>query len=93
MASVANGTGQVDVYTLPITAASTPAFSLTTGVNTPEGLAIDAAGNLYVGNLSDATIAVFNAPIASGATPSVTLKVSTATFARYTGEEYIPTVR
>jgi hypothetical protein len=81
VASVANSPGKVDVYTLPITAASVPAFSLTTGVNTPEALALDAAGNLYIGNLSDATVAVYAPPIAAGKTPSLILKVSTGAFA------------
>jgi hypothetical protein len=80
-ASVANGSGRVDVWNLPITAASTPAFSLTAGVNTPEGVALDPAGNLYIGNLSDATITVYSAPITSGSVPSLTYKVSTGTFA------------
>jgi hypothetical protein len=81
VASVAGTTGRVDVYTLPITAASTPAFALTTGVNTPEGLALDAAGNLYVGNLTNATIAVYTAPITAASVPSLTYTVSTGAFA------------
>jgi hypothetical protein len=80
-ASVANGSGRVDVYNLPITAASTPAFALTTGVNTPEGLALDANGNLYIGNLSDATITVYSAPVAAASVPSLIFKVSTGAFA------------
>jgi hypothetical protein len=80
-ASVANAPGRVDVYNLPITAASTPAFALTTGVNTPEGLAVDSAGNLYVGNLSDATVSVFNPPITASSVPSLIFKVSTGAFA------------
>jgi hypothetical protein len=80
-ASVAGTTGRVDVYTLPITAASAPAFSLTTGVNTPEGLAVDASGNLYIGNLSDATVAVYGPPITAGSAPSLVFKVSTGAFA------------
>src|ERR1700681_4487404 len=80
-ASVANGTGRVDVYNLPITAASTPAFALTTGVNTPEGIALDPAGNLYIGNLSDATVTVYTAPITAGSVPSLIYKVSTGAFA------------
>jgi hypothetical protein len=80
-ASVANAPGRVDVYNLPITAASVPAFSLQTGVNTPEGLALDAAGNLYIGNLSDATITVYTAPITATSVPSLIYKVSTGAFA------------
>jgi hypothetical protein len=80
-ASVANAPGRVDVYNLPITAASTPSFSLQSGVNTPEGLAVDASGNLYIGNLSDATVTVYTAPITSGSVPTLILKVSTGAFA------------
>jgi hypothetical protein len=80
-ASVANGTGRVDVYNLPITAASTPAFALTAGVNTPEGIALDPAGNLYIGNLSDATVTVYTAPITAASAPSLIYKVSTGAFA------------
>jgi hypothetical protein len=79
--SVSNSPGKVDVYNLPITAASVPAFSLSTGVNLPEGLALDAAGNLYIGNLSDATVTVYTAPITSGSVPSLIYKVSTGAFA------------
>ncbi len=80
-ASVANAPGRVDVYNLPITAASVPAFQLSTGVNTPEGLALDPAGNLYIGNLSDATVTVYNAPITASSVPSLIFKVNTGAFA------------
>ena len=80
-ASVANSPGRVDVYNLPLTATSTPAFALTTGVNTPEGLALDASGNLYIGNLGDTTVSVYTAPITAGSVPSVIYKVSTGGFA------------
>lgn len=79
--SVANPPGRVDVYNLPITAASTPAFALSTGVNTAEGLALDPAGNLYIGNLSDATVTVYSAPITANSVPSLIFKVSTGAFA------------
>jgi hypothetical protein len=80
-ASVADPPGRVDVYNMPITAASVPAFSLTSGVNTPEGLTLDAAGNLYIGNLSDATVTVYTAPITASSVPSLIYKVSTGAFA------------
>jgi serine/threonine protein kinase, bacterial len=79
--SVAGTTGRVDVYALPITAASAPAFAITTGLNTPEGIALDAAGNLYVGNLSNATITVYTPPFSAASAPAVTLTVSTGVFA------------
>src|SRR5947209_6138919 len=79
--SVANGTWRVDVYNLPITSASVPAFALTTGVNTPEAAALDSAGNLYIGNLSNGTITVYTAPITASSSPSLIYTVSTGAFA------------
>lgn len=80
-ASVSDPPGRVDVYNLPITAVSVPAFNIATGVNTPEGLAVDPSGNLYVGNLSDATVSVFAPPFSSGSVPTLIFKVSTGAFA------------
>jgi hypothetical protein len=74
-------TGGVEVYNLPLTAASVPAFTMT-NVNTPEGIALDRNGNLYVGNLTDATIRVFAPPFSASSTPTVTLTVS-GTFALF----------
>ena len=73
--SVANAPGRVDVYTLPITQSSTPAFSIVNGVNTPETVALDSEGHLYVGNLNDATIAVYSPPFSAGSTPDLTLPI------------------
>ena len=70
------GTGRVDVYNLPITAASAPAFSISAGTNLPEAVAFDAVGNLYVGNLGNSTVSVYNPPFTSGSAPSVTVTVS-----------------
>jgi len=81
--SVAGATGRVDVYTLPITAASAPAFTITSGVNTPEGIAFDAAGNLYVGNLSNATVTVYAPPFSAASAPTVSLVVSAGSFALF----------
>jgi hypothetical protein len=72
--SVDTGTGRIDVYNLPLTAASAPAFSMT-NVNIPEAVTFDSSGNLYVGNLGDATIRVFTPPFAASSAPSVTLTV------------------
>ncbi len=66
------GTGGIDVYNLPITSTSSPTFTMT-NVDTPETVAFDAGGNLYVGNLGDSTIRVFTPPFAASSTPSVTL--------------------
>lgn len=80
--SVSNPPGKVDVFNLPITGgASLPAFAITTGVNTPEAVALDAAGNLYVGNLADATVSVYAPPFSAASAPVLTLKVSTGAFA------------
>jgi hypothetical protein len=67
-------TGGVEVYNLPLTASSVPAFVMT-NVNTPEGIALDSSGNLYVGNLTDATIRVFAPPFSAASAPTVTLTV------------------
>ncbi len=83
VASVAGTTGRVDVYNLPITSTSVPAFSIVNGINLPEGVAIDAAGSLYIGNLADATVVVYAPPFSAASVPTVTLKVSNGTFALF----------
>jgi hypothetical protein len=45
------------------------------------GIALDPSGNLYVGNLSDATVSVFNPPFSAASVPSLIFKVSTGAFA------------
>lgn len=74
-ASVAPGVGRVDVYTLPLTNASTPAFSITSGMDTPEGLAFDASGRLHVGNLGAAngSVVVYTGPFSAASVPTTTL--------------------
>jgi hypothetical protein len=67
------GNGRVDVYDLPITSASAPAFSITAGTNVPEAIALDSIGNLYVGNLTGATVMLYRPPFSSSSTPAVTL--------------------
>ncbi|PZR58549.1 MAG: hypothetical protein DLM50_03460 [Candidatus Meridianibacter frigidus] len=79
VANVSGATGSVDVYNTPLTTASTPAFSMT-NVNSPEALAFDNAGNLYVGNLGDGTIRVFTPPFSAASSPAVTL-VESGSFA------------
>ncbi len=83
VASVAGPTGRVDVYNLPITTASVPAFSIVNGINTPEGVAVDAAGSLYIGNLTDATVAVYSPPFSAASAPTTVLQVSTGQFALF----------
>ncbi len=70
---VSGVTGQTDVYNLPITAASAPAFSITTGTNIPEGVALDAPGNRYVGNLGDSTVTVYSPPFSGASAPVTTM--------------------
>ncbi|MEA2785164.1 MAG: hypothetical protein QOF71_1268 [Candidatus Eremiobacteraeota bacterium] len=71
--SSASGSGRVDVYALPITAASAPAFAITNSMAGPEGLALDAAGNLYVANFNAYTIRVYAPPFSASSAPTVTL--------------------
>lgn len=71
---VGGALGRVDVYNLPLTPSSAPAFAIT-NVNQPETVALDSNGNLYVGNEGDATVRVFTPPFSASSTPSVTLTV------------------
>ena len=58
---------QGSVYTLPITNASTPAFTISAN---GAGIALDAAHRLYVANPNDGSVAAFASPIKAGATPA-----------------------
>ncbi|SRR5216684_2892850 len=78
--SVAPGTGRIDVYTLPITGSILPAFSITNGVNLPEAVALDAVGNLHVGNLGNSTVTVYGPPFSASSAPSITLTPGPASF-------------
>jgi hypothetical protein len=71
--NVSNPTGSVDVYTLPLTNSSAPAFTITTGVNGAEGCALDASGNLYVANINNTTVTVYAPPFSAASAPTVTL--------------------
>jgi hypothetical protein len=75
VANMASTTGQIDVYNLPLSSSSTPAFSIT-NVNLPTSVAFDGNGNLYVGNAGDHTIRVFRPPFSASSTASVTLALS-----------------
>ncbi len=78
--SVLPGVGRVDVYSLPITATSTPAFTITNGINLPEAVALDAAGNLYVGNLASAAVTVYSPPFSASSAPTTSLVMSPSPF-------------
>ncbi len=75
----------VDVYNLPITAGSTPAFSIRNGLFggsvTANAVALDSSGNLYVsisGNLGTTDsggVRVYVPPFSAASTPGVTTGV------------------
>ncbi|MBV9440989.1 MAG: hypothetical protein JOZ24_13460, partial [Candidatus Eremiobacteraeota bacterium] len=74
--------GRVDVYNLPLTNASVPAFTIIgtacpcppgNGINIPEALAADQFGNLYVGNLGARSITVYSPPFSASSTATTTL--------------------
>jgi hypothetical protein len=73
--SVSPGSGRVDVYTLPLTNASTPAFSITSGIDTPEAVAFDASGRLHIGNLGsvNGSVVVYTGPFSAASVPTTTL--------------------
>jgi len=81
--NVAGTLGRIDVYNLPLTSSSGPAFSITSGINTPEAIAFDASGNMYIGNLTDASITVFVPPFSAASTSTVKLTVSTGAFSLF----------
>ena len=68
VATNSQGRGRVDVYNLPITSASTPAFSMTR-VLFPNAIAVDSAGSLYVTDSANATLHVFSPPFSARAPP------------------------
>jgi len=76
------GAGGIDVYNLPITAASAPAFRIA-DAQTPEGITVDTNGNLYAGNLSNATVTVYAPPLSAASAPTVTLTVSAGAFSLF----------
>jgi hypothetical protein len=74
-------TSRIDVYNLPITAASSFAFSITNGIFggsvSANGVAVDSSGNLYAG-LSGNTgppdmgaIRIYTPPFSSASAPTV----------------------
>lgn len=78
-------TSFVDVYNLPITAGSVPAFSIRNGIFggsvSASGVAFDSSGNLYVGlsgNLGTTDsggIRIYAPPLSTASTPNVTAGV------------------
>ncbi len=74
------GSGSVDVYSLPLSASSSPVAMIVTGIpsgGAPEGCAVDANGNLYVGVLNaPGTVLVYSPPFSSSSAPTVTLSIT-----------------
>lgn len=60
------------IYTLPLTAAATPAVTINLGTEGPEGCALDASGNLYVGAIGG-HILVFSPPFSNSSVPTLTM--------------------
>jgi len=71
---------RIDVYNLPLTNTSAPAFMITTGTNVPEGVAVDAVGHLYAGNLSDKTVSRYSPPFSAQSAPDVTITTQATIF-------------
>jgi hypothetical protein len=49
-------------------------------VNSPEAVALDSAGNLYVANSLGRTVTVYSSPFSASSVPSTTLTVSPGPF-------------
>jgi hypothetical protein len=71
--NVGGATGSVDVYTLPLSATSAPTFSITTGIDFPEDVALDSAGRLYVSNVGNGTVTVYTPNFSASSAPTTTL--------------------
>jgi hypothetical protein len=64
----------VQVFKTPLTAASSPAFDLTTSQTDPGAVAEDAAGNVYVADVdSGGYIDAYHGPVNGAASPSYTI--------------------
>lgn len=82
---------KIDVYNLPITAASTPAFLISTGLFggsvTGSGVALDSSGNLYaglsgnLGTTDSGGIRIYVPPFSGASAPNVTTGVFGITLA------------
>ena len=70
------GNAAVDVYSLPLTSSSAPTFSITSPSPSPQEIAFDKSGNMYIGT-TYGKLQVFAPPFSSTSTPTVTLTLST----------------
>jgi hypothetical protein len=69
-----NTSTTVQVFQTPLTAASSPAFDLTTSQSDPAAVAEDAAGNVYVADVQfGGYIDVYDGPVNGAASPSYTI--------------------
>jgi hypothetical protein len=75
----ANDTNLIDVYALPLTSSSTPAFEITNGAQ-DEACAVDASGNLYSAGASGPDIEVYTPPFSSSSAPSVSVPTNATVF-------------
>jgi hypothetical protein len=80
--------GGIDVFTLPVTASSTPVETISSGQVGVSGLALDASGNLWVAdydnNASYGSISEFTKPFSSAESPAVTIDLPVSGFSSYT---------
>lgn len=72
------GSGELLIYDLPISGSSVPAAVITHGIDNPAGVAVDAAGQVYVSNMGDSTLSVFAPPFSAGSVPMVQCPVASA---------------
>lgn len=73
---VADLFGGVYVFDLPLTTASVPVATITSGINEFLATALDKAGNLYVGSVDPPSIAVYSPPFSDASAPVVTLPLA-----------------
>ena len=78
----------LEVFAPPITAASTPAVSVTSaasGLNGPGGLAIDKSGNVYaVNDNAPRNVTIYAQPFTASSTPTTTIVIPVAANNPYT---------
>jgi hypothetical protein len=67
------GNHTITAYSQPLGSASTPSLTFTPSLPDPDGMAVDAAGNLYVAFPNELMIQVFKTPLTSTSTPSFTI--------------------
>jgi hypothetical protein len=74
VADDAPGSGAIRFFTLPATSASTPAFSVVSGVSTPNNAAFDYVGDMFVTNhAAPKAMTAYSAPLSGASTATATL--------------------